>query len=60
MPTNMTSKVAARLLGGDYTLKKLVKEGKLPVVGRGFGGTKMFNSSDVYALSKRIRQLKEL
>ena len=60
MPGKMTYKTAARLLGGEYTLKKLIKSGELKIATRGFGGTKMFNSSEVYRVSKEIREMKEL
>lgn len=60
MPAKMTYKTASRLLGGVHTLKKLIDNGELKIVGRGMRNTKMFNASEVYRIAKELRKPKEL
>lgn len=60
--SSFTTKTTLRLLGiNNRKLTKLIIDGKIkPLDQRGYKGTKLFNSKDVYSLSKELREPKEL
>ena len=59
---SFTTKTTCRLLGvSSRGLNKLILSGKIKQLNdRGYKGTKLFNSSDVYELSRELREPKEL
>lgn len=58
----MTQKTAARLCGVSTTkFAEFERQGLIKNVGIGFGRSKQFEASDVYALERKLRKgIKEL
>lgn len=57
----ITREVAVRLLGVDAKkFANFVKEGRLDVVKRGWGGRKFYDRNQVLELAKELGKVKEL